>query len=170
MRKYLDQPSTERLVHAFVTSRLDCNNSLLYGLPANQLQPLQRIQNTAARLITRSKRNDHITPILCKLHWLPVSKRIIFKTLLLTFKAHNGLAPSYISDLIAPIKCSSIVSLRSSEKNLLQPGPRNKTDFYGDRAFSVAAPKLWNALPQEIRSATSLSMFKSKLKTHLFTL
>ena len=81
VRKYLNQQSTERLVHAFITSRLDYCNSLLYGLPAKENNKLQRLQNSAASLVTRSKVRDHITPILSKLHWIPVKQRIIFKLL-----------------------------------------------------------------------------------------
>ena len=76
IRKYLDNNSTERLVHAFITSRLDCCNSLLTGLPDNDLQKLKKLQNASARLVTRSKRNEHITPTLERLHWLQVSHRI----------------------------------------------------------------------------------------------
>ena len=168
MRKYLDQSSTERLVHAFVTSRLDCNNSLLYGLPIGDIKSLQRVQNSAARLVTRNKRQDHITPILRKLHWLPVKNRILFKILLLTFKAKHQLAPKYLTELISDYTPATSVSLRSSSQHLLQPGPRTKTICYGDRCFSVAAPHLWNRLPPTLRCVKSLPVFKSKLKTHLF--
>ena len=68
VRKYLNQQSAERLVHAFITSRLDYCSSLLYGLPAKEINKLQRLQNSAARLVTRSKIREHITPILFKLH------------------------------------------------------------------------------------------------------
>ena len=81
VRKYLNQQSTERLVHAFITSSLDYCNSLLYGLPAKEINKLRCLQNSAARLVTRSKIRDHITPILSKLHCLPVKQRIIFKKL-----------------------------------------------------------------------------------------
>ena len=165
IRKYLDRQSTERLVHAFVSSHLDCNNSLLYGLPDNLLSSLQRIQNSAARLITCTKRYDHISPTLDELHWLPVVKRIHFKILLLTFKAINGLAPNYISNLIS---VSNNKSLRSANQLALNRGPRVKTSNYGDRAFAVAAPLLWNRIPVTIRSAGSIEQFKSKLKTFLF--
>ena len=86
IQKYLDERSTEKLMHAFITSRLDSCNSLLVGLPDNDVQKLQRLQNASARLVTRSKRNEHITPVLKHLHWLPVSCRIQYKLLLLVFQ------------------------------------------------------------------------------------
>ena len=80
LRKYLDQSSTEKLVHAFITSRLDNCNSLLYGLPASELDKLQRVQNAAARLVSRVKGRCHMKPVLRKLHWLPIKKRIVLKS------------------------------------------------------------------------------------------
>ena len=101
-RKYISQSSTERLVHAFISSKLDYCNSLLYGLPSTEVQKLQRIQNIAARLVVKAKRTDHTSPILRQLHWLPVSERISFKILLLTYyKAINGCAPSYMKNLLS---------------------------------------------------------------------
>ena len=82
IRHLLNRASTERLIHAFITSRLDFCNSLLHHLPQNLTHKLQRIQNAAARLITLSKKHDHITPILIELHWLPVPKRTEFKILI----------------------------------------------------------------------------------------
>ena len=78
LRKYLDGPTTEKLVHAFLTSRLDYCNSLLFGIPDNLLQHVQRFQNTAARIVTKTRKYDHITPIFQSLHWLPVRQRISF--------------------------------------------------------------------------------------------
>ena len=78
LRKYLDQSTTEKLVHAFITSKLDSCNSLLAGLPDSELSKLQSVQNTAARLVNRSKECEHITPVLQRLHWLPVKARIDF--------------------------------------------------------------------------------------------
>ena len=165
LRKYLDKKSTERLVHAFVSSRLDFNNSLLYGLPSAVLSSLQRVQNSAARLISYTKRHHHISPVLRNLHWLPIRERIMFKILLITYKAIHGSAPAYISDLIS---ISKNARLRSSSMLLLKHGPRVNTISYGDRAFAVAAPKLWNNIPFHIRSSPSINVFKNKLKTHLF--
>ena len=96
-----------KLIHAFVTSRLHCCNSLLYGLPKSQIAKLQRVQNAAARIVTNTHRFEHNTPIIRQLHWLPVSYRIHFKILLLTFKALHGLSPKYIRDLVSIRKVSS---------------------------------------------------------------
>jgi hypothetical protein len=100
IRKYISFKTTETLVHAFVTSKLDHCNSLLFGLPKNTTDKLQAVLNAAARLITLTRKHDHITQILIYLHWLPVSERIKFKILLLTFKALNQRSPGYIQELI----------------------------------------------------------------------
>ena len=163
-------PSTESLVHAFISSRLDYCNSLLYGLPNCSLIKLQRVQNACARLIFAEGRYCHITPLLIKLHWLPIQSRIVFKILLLTFKILHGTAPTYLDSLIS-LKPQSCYNLRSSCDTLLlmQPSFKSKVTL-GDRSFSCAAPKLWNALPFEVRDSKSLDIFKSRLKTHLFRL
>ena len=153
-------------MNAFVTSRLDYCNSLLYGLPNNQLHKLQRVQNAAARLICNVSRFDHITPSLYSLHWLPIIYRIQFKILLFVFKAFNGLAPLYISELLQP-KPVPRYNLRSSVNTLLLPTFKSLATL-GDRSFTFAAPKLWNKLPCDIRNARNLDHFKRLLKTHLF--
>ena len=91
------------------------------------------MQNSAARLVTASRKRDHITPILRRLHWLPVRYRTIFKILLLTYKALDGQAPSYIKDLLK-YKNSGRV-LRSSNKHLLHE-PVAKLKTYDDGAYS----------------------------------
>ena len=100
IRKFLSFDNTQVLVNAFVTSRLDYCNSVLYGLPTTELQKLQRVQNAAARLICNVGRFDHISPTLKMLHWLPVKYRIDFNLFLITYKAIHGLAPAYLSELI----------------------------------------------------------------------
>ena len=135
------------------------------GLPEYSLSKLQMVQNTAARLVSKTKKSDHITPVLAALHWLPIKYRIVFKILLITFKALNGLALNYICELLHQYQPTR--SLRSSTRHLLSV-PRSHTTTYGDRAFSVSAPKLWNSLSIEIRLSTSLNSFKTSLKTFLF--
>ena len=100
IRKYLNQSAAEQIIHAFVTSRLDNGNALFYGIPQNQISRLQHIQNTAARVVTLSRKSCHMTPILKELHWLPVSQRIVFKLMLIVHKSVNNIAPIYISELL----------------------------------------------------------------------
>ena len=102
VRKYLTQNATEKLIHAFITSRLDYCNSLLYGLPSSSLKKLQKVQNMAAKILTLRWKYEHITPILQELHWLPVEHRITYNILLTTHRALNGKAPQYITDLLTP--------------------------------------------------------------------
>ena len=126
---------------------------------------LQLVQNRAARIVTFTKKCEHITPCLIDLHWLPVDYRITYKIVLLVYKAINGFSPSYISNLLS--FCSSSYSLRSCSNKLLQV-PRSKLKSYGDRRFSIAGPKLWNSIPASLRNGDSLNSFKKHLKTYVF--
>ena len=100
IRRYLSQDTTEILIPAYITSKLDNCNSLLFGLPTYMINKFQTVQNAAARIVTFTQKTEHITPVLRKRHWLPVQYRMIFKVLLLVFKGLNGLAPAYISELL----------------------------------------------------------------------
>ena len=168
IRESLTLPAAEQLILAFISSRLDFCNSLLAGLPQHTLQRLQKVQNAAARLLTRTKTSQHITPILRDLHWLPVNYRIQFKILLLTFKALHGLAPSYIQGKLQYRNLRP--GLRSSSSSHILSVPKTRLATYGDRAFSSFAPRLWKSLPDESRDEKDLSSFKLHLKTHLFNL
>ena len=169
IRKYLSRGNVETLVHAFISSRIDYCNSLLYGTPQSYLMKLQRAQNAAARLVCNVPKFDHISPFLQKLHWLPIKYRIEFKILLLTHKAIHGAAPGYIKDMISLRNPSRVYNLRSNnDMFLLQLPPFKSSSTLGDASFTCAAPKLWNSLPVNIRKATNIVNFKSLLKTHLF--
>ena len=108
---------------------------------------------------SNARRYDHITPALRDLRWLPVEQQIVFKILLFTFKALNGLAPSYLSDLVKFYVSER--DLRSSSRKLLAV-PFSKTISCGDRAFSICAPKLWNGLPLHLRNFASFNVFKTE--------
>ena len=149
----------------FISSKLDSCNSLLFGLPKGNLYRLQRIQNSAAKIISGACKRDHITPILRELHWLPISSRIQFKILLLTFRAIKNGSPSYISDLVEPYVPNR--QLRSTNCNLLVC-PMVLRKSYGERSFAYAAPFLWNNLPLSIKQSNSITILKKRLKTYLF--
>lgn len=165
LRPLLTLPDAEKLVHAFISSRLDYCNGLFVGIPAKDIQKLQYIQNSAARILMKVRKFEHITPILKSLHWLPVSTRIEYKIILLTHKCIFGQAPSYLKDLIN-LQLSNR-TLRSSGSMLLQV-PFTKLCTMGGRAFCSAAPQLWNHLPVQLRVTQRLDTFKANLKTFLF--
>ena len=170
IHKYLTSESATALVHALITSRVDHRNSLYYGLPDNQLHELQRVLNSSAPLVLFQPRFCHVTPLLRELYWLPVRSRIEFKLLLITFKVLKGLAPLYLSELISVLPPSSY-NLRRNYNGTLLCTPKFKSKrTLGDRAFSSAAPALWNSSPLAIRNVEqSIESFKNKLKTHSFT-
>ena len=166
IKSYLTEESTIGIFHAFMTCRLDNGNAPLYRLPKYQIQRLQSVQNCTASLVKLLSKFDHISPLLFELYWLPVEHRILFKILLLVFNSLNNLAPTYTSNLLT--QYSPSLSLRSSNQFLLVV-PRSIQKTYGDRAFAVAGPSLWNALPIHMRQpGISLGTFKESLNTYLF--
>ena len=165
IRRYLTHDATKTVIHALVISKLDYANALLFGIPEKFIRKLQLVQNSAARVVTLTKRSDHIKPALKSLHWLPVKERIQFKISVLVFKARNGLSPDYLAQMLTPYEPPR--KLRSSTGNLLVQ-PSYNLKGYGHRAFSVAGPQLWNQLPDHIRSCNTLSNFKRNLKAYYF--
>ena len=109
------------------TTRLDFCNSILYNLPNNKIERLQRIQNQAARMLTRSPCRNHITPVLRELHWLRISDRIIFKILILTHQAFHGVAPVYLCELITMYEQATVRTRRAQDCFLLAIPPISKT-------------------------------------------
>ena len=165
-QKYPTQEAAEKAIHAYVTSRLDCNNSLSYGLPICELKMLQKIQNTAARSLTGAKRDSHMIPVLKQLHCLPISCRIKYKILTLTYECINNLAPVYLTELVTLRTATR--RTRSADDDLLPEAPKTKLVTAGDRAFAGASPLLWNRLPYTLRALDSFTTCKSRLKTYLF--
>ena len=90
MHKFLSYGTCKILIHAFIMSRIDYCNSLLYGHLKCILQRLQTVLNGAAGLIHLSSRCKHVTPLLIQLHWLPIEQRITFKIAVIRFKALHG--------------------------------------------------------------------------------
>ncbi len=156
VKPFLSAIDLEKLIHAFIFSRLDYCNTIYIGVNQTALARLQVVQNAAARLLTGTRKHEHITPILFSLKWLPVRFRIEYKLLVFVFKSLNGLAPTYLDALVK--RHTSARSLRSSDQQLLTI-PRARLKLKGDRAFSVAGPKLWNLLPVSIRSAQTISSY-----------
>ena len=136
-------------------SRLDYCNSLLYDIPKYQRDKLQRIQNTAAQMITGARSYDHIAPILRRLRWLPVEARINSKILLITYKILNGQSAGYVELWL---------------RNFVHQEHYNRLPvrYYAGRAFSTAAPQLSNTIQEYAKNADNVATFKTELKTFLF--
>ncbi|XP_058883808.1 uncharacterized protein LOC117415531 [Acipenser ruthenus] len=165
IRPFLTNYATQLLVQALVLSRLDYCNSLLAGLPASATRPLQLIQNSAARLVFSLPRFAHATPLLRSLHWLPITARIQFKTLVLAYRCLDQTAPSYLQTLISPYTPTRPLRSACTRRLALPPlrSPASRA-----RSFSTLAPQWWNDLPTDVRTAQSLTTFRRLLKTHLF--
>ena len=172
VRRSLTNESPLTLVHAFITSRVDHCNGVLYGSNGYLLNRFQSVLNSADRLILGVPKFDSVSAAIRKeLHWLPIGKRIQFKIALLVRHCIVGAAPEYLTELCRPVSSSSgRQSLRSESAS---PGdliaPRFRLRRFGYRVCAVSGPHLWNSLPTEIwKSCNNLLQFKSKLKTFSF--
>ena len=162
IRKSLTTKACEALVHAFVSSRLDYCNCLLYGIGETLLSRLQSVLRAAARLVLRKLKYDSISAdIRDRLHWLPVKQRIEFKICVLVFKCRLNEAPVYLSEMLHAVQCPTRYNLWSDTR-LNYDIPRCSSVRSGPRSFAVSGPTLWNSLPKE---CVSLSVFKTGLKT-----
>ena len=170
IRANITEDATKLLVNALVTSRLDNGNALLYGLSSATIQKLQLVQNNAARVIKRLKYNDHITPVLKNLHWLPIKNRIDYKIALMTFKSLAGSGPAYFDDVVKPYRSGRSGQRSEEKKEIDRPTKHANLVYYGSRSFLHASPEVWNHLPSPVRKATTLNRFKKELKTHFLKL
>ncbi len=165
VRHMLSREVATTIACSIVASRLDFCNSLMYGAPAMTLDKLQRVQNTLARVVTLNSRRASSNPLLQSLHWLPIRERIRFKVATLTYKVRTASTPVYLHSLLNP---STIPRhLRSSNAPRFTV-PRTRTELCR-RAFSVAAPVVWNSLRDSVVNSDSYNDFRKQLKTFLFT-
>ena len=166
IRRYINQETCTN--RAMLLSRLDYCNVLFNNIAQRDLDCLQRLQKKCARLVFMPLRRTNISPLLKKLHWLRIKDRISFKTLLYVYKSLNGLCPWYV-DACLTVKrlCEGSVKTRTDDGFNLRVPRSNKCA--GDRAFSVPAAFKWNTIPIHIGSALSVAIFKSHLKTYLYS-
>jgi len=128
----------------------DYCNSVLHGVNAVHLRPLQNVLNSAKHIILRKQRLDYITAdIRDLLHWLPVQQRIEYKMCMLVYKCLHQSAPIYLSELCIPVAAIATRSHLCSavQGNLVISYCRTKQ--YRQRCFAYSGPALWNSLPQQ---------------------
>ena len=170
LRKYLTQTEVETLVHSIITSRVDYCNSLFFGAQkTNCIMKLQRLQNSASKIVLRKGRLQGCPSgeRLNILHWLTVEKRIVFKVLVIIYGCFIGTAPVLVSSLLQRKFPSSTIDDDFNcdfDDRLYYP-----VYSIGRRAFIFYAPRMWNALPIDIRSSVNKDIFKNKLKTYLWS-
>jgi len=141
----LSEDASKTLVQAFVSCRLDYCNSLFFGISEGLMNRLQTVQNAAARLVTGTRRCDHISPLLRQLHWLLVRQRVEFKVATLVHQSLSGMSPPYLADDCCLVADAREWRLRSTASRTSIMTRTYST--FGDRAFSAAGPGLWNSLP-----------------------
>jgi len=157
-----------QLVTSLIITRIDYCHSILAGLPAFRLVPLQRVQNAASRLVLNLDRRAHISTALQQLHWLSVMHRVTFKIATLMHQILHKRGPSYLADMVT---CNTTYSqrrhLRSSTTR--SAAVRRARTQFGKRAFSVCGPIVWNSLPTALRNIDSYPAFRRALKSQLFS-
>ena len=165
-RRFLSITATAILVSAFVLSRIDYCNSLLFGSTHDVTSHLQRIHNYAARVILRLPKSSSITTHLRSLHWLPVKVRNTYKIACLC--CHSSTAPSNVADMLHKKPLHACNTRSSSYTMPLLNRPAHSKATLGDRSFSFDSSFVWNSIPNDVRCASSQSSFKVRLKTYLF--
>ena len=156
------------LSHLLVLARKDYCNSFLAGLPAVTLAPLNRVMNSAVRLVAGLGVRDHVTPAMRELHWLPVTFRVQYKLCLMVHSSVNCCSTEYITDILVPMSSlQGRATLRSSTSGSFDVPRRT---CFCERTFSVAGPAAWNKLPPNLRLITYNYRFKRALKVHFFSI
>ena len=161
------------MANAVASSRLDYCNSPFRSLSKFNLCKLQCIQNSSATIVSNKSRCTSITPVLKKLHWLPVGQRTVFKTVTLVFKFLRTGFPRYFARYLSSYSSSHSTRCSQSDGNFLvfpkfYPSVHKSVKQFGN-SFAFDAPTVWNALPGEICASPSLASFRKQLKTYLYT-
>ena len=156
----------ENVIHALVFSRLFYCSPVWSSTSKKNVSKLLSVQNFAARVVTGSRKFEHITPVLRDLNWLRVGSMLKYTVGILTFKCVNGLAPRYL--------CSRFFTRATvHDRNTRN---KNKLDILGyksaagQRSFLYRSVTMWNSLSTDITDCNNLAMFKRKLKDYLFRL
>ena len=127
----------------------------------SNIELLQRVQNFAARIVSRTRKFDHVTPILKQLQWLPIIKQLAVRDAAMVFKCLNRLAPPYLCQKFKTRAEVHNCNTRNRDRLHI---PLCRTAA-GQRAVTFRGQKLWNSLPDEFQSITNLDVFKVKIES-----
>ena len=160
--------------HALISCRLEYCNYILYNVPRSKTDRLQRLQNQCARILTKSSRREHVTPVLKEFHWLKIQDIIIYTMLMLTYKSYYNMSPPYLCGLINKKESHVNTRLGTDHHQLIMP-PLSKdcSNAFLERSFIYAAPCEWHisdeyTISEHIRTS-NFDCFRMSVKTMLFT-
>ena len=160
VKRSFDQETPELLITSLVFSKMLYCSSVWSNTTLQNINRLQSIQNFASKIVTNSRKFDHLTPLLRELNWLPVKEQLFYRDSVLTFKCQNDLAPQYLTSKFT--KRSNIHTRNTRARNSLQI-PLYRTAI-GQHTFSYRGANIWNNLHNELRQSASLASFKRALK------
>lgn len=160
IKHILDRQTLIIIINALVFSKLFYCSSVWANTSKKNLEKLQRVQNFAARIITGTRKHEHISPVLRELNWLPVHLTVQYRDTVMAFKCIKGLAPPYLCNKFR--KRSEVHSLATRNRNMLN------TPFFksasGQRTFYYRATTLWNAMSDDMKILNQIGPFKNRLK------
>ena len=159
MKDSFDKETLKFIISSLVISKLFYCSSTWSNTSSTNISKLQAVQNFACRIITNTRKFDHITPALRQISWLPVKEQLLLRDSIMTYKCLNSLVPQCLSE-----KCSIHSRLTRNQDTLQIPLYRTAT---GQRSFHYRAVNLWNGLDENIKEARSLRHFKKLLKNNL---
>ena len=166
----LNKKQKTQLVNSLIHSKIDYCSALLIGLKDKDVKRLQKLQNSATRFVHGKRSRRGVTDLRKKSHFLPVRHRIEYKICMMVYKSLNNGTPGYISEMLQRRKPKPMSLRVDCDMTRLEEVHSKYIYKTTEKAFSIAAPRIWNRLPKEIRTIETLPMFKKALKTHMFTL
>ena len=167
--KYINIGTTKILLSTLACGQLDYVNSILSRAQTSTIKPYQTIQNFAARVAYKKSKKEDVHMCLQELHWLPIKYRTTFKLLTIVYNTLQGNAWQYLEEK-SKQKQFPRSTRKSTSSGVTLDIPFNSKKSFADKGFSYAAAKYWNDLPDHIRNAKDITIFKSLLKTHFFKL
>ena len=160
VKHLFDRSTLITIINSLVFSKIFYCSSMWSSTTKKNIARLQKVQNFAARIVTGTRKYEHITPMLKELHWLPVAKQLEVRDILMAFKCIKGLAPPSLCNKFSTRRQMHTRNTRNKDK-LHIPSFRSAT---GQRSFSYRAVQLWNDLPESLANIESFNVFKNAIK------